>query len=146
MYSNGEHWYNNKNAVNIASGLVIYISCLQSMGFENIYEIEISESMINPGCHVKLLTGILWEKWAKKRCEKVLNFAENYTWFAWGGTNNILNDTSSNLMSTLLRSLWKRQQYIWGIELLQWFKILWRKYSTKSSKYDMVIIKKKICV
>jgi len=107
------------------------------MGFENIYEIEISESMINPGCHVKLLTGILWEKWAKKRCEKVLNFAENYTWFAWGGTNNISNNTSSNLMSTLLRSLWKRQKYIWVIELLQWFKILWRKYSTKSSKYDM---------
>jgi hypothetical protein len=27
------------------------------MGFENIYEIEISESMINLGCYVKLLTG-----------------------------------------------------------------------------------------
>jgi hypothetical protein len=51
-----------KNDVNIASGLAISISCLQSMGFENIYEIEISESMINLGCHVKLLTGILWEK------------------------------------------------------------------------------------
>jgi hypothetical protein len=49
-------------------------------------------------------------------------------------------------MSTLLRSLWKRQQYIWGIELLQWFKILWRKYSTKSSLYDMVDIKKDMCV
>jgi hypothetical protein len=71
---------------------------------------------------------------------------KNYTWFAWGGTHNISNDTSSNLMSTLLRSLWKRQKYICGIELLQWFKILWRKYSTKSSLYDMVNIKKKICV
>ena len=71
---------------------------------------------------------------------------KNYTWFAWGGTHNISNDTSSNLMSTLLRSLWKRQKYICGIELLQWFKILWRKYSTKSSLYDMVNMKKKICV
>jgi hypothetical protein len=62
LHSNGEHWSNDKNDVNIASGLAISISCLQSMGFENIYEIEISESIINLGCHVKLLTGILWEK------------------------------------------------------------------------------------
>jgi hypothetical protein len=78
---------------------------------------------------------------------KVIDFAENYTWFAWGGTHNISNDTSSNLMSTLLRSLWKRQKYICGIELLQWFKIFWRKYSTKSSLYDMVNIKKRyVCI
>jgi hypothetical protein len=62
LNSNVEHWSNDKNAVNITSGLVISISCLQSMSFENIYEIEISERMISPGCHVKLLTGILWEK------------------------------------------------------------------------------------
>jgi hypothetical protein len=61
LHCNGEHWSNDKNDVNIASGLAISISCLQSMGFENIYEIEISESMINLDCHVKLLTGILWD-------------------------------------------------------------------------------------
>jgi hypothetical protein len=68
---------------------------------------ENSEHKISPGCRVKYFRrSMLKTVWKSIRlCRKLHTI--------W--TNNTFNDTSNNLMSTLSRSLWKRQTYIWGI-------------------------------